>query len=85
MSLKITNKATPKQLELLKKLEYIGRGKYAPENLTGQEAGKLIDELFVHHKYTYGDIKNTAGDYYDFPPHIADEHEPDRFNNDIES
>lgn len=81
MSLKITNKATVKQLALLKKLEYHGQGKYAPENLTRDEAAKLIDELFIHHKYTYGEIKNTAGDYYDFPPHVADEHEPDRYNN----
>jgi hypothetical protein len=67
MSLRITNKATAKQRELLTKLEYDGQGKYAPENLTVEEAGKIIDELFVERDYTYGEIKSVAADYYNFP------------------
>lgn len=70
MSLKISNKATVKQLELLKTLEYSGMGKYVAENLTIQEADKIIDELFIEQKYTYGMIRDIADDYYNFPNDI---------------
>lgn len=46
MSLLITNKATAKQVAMLKKLEYYGTGKYATENLSVGEAAKILDELF---------------------------------------
>jgi len=67
MSLKITNKATPKQVIILKKLEYAGQGKFAPQNLTVEEAGQIIDELFIERKYTYGQIAGIAADYYNLP------------------
>lgn len=46
MSLLISNKATPKQVAILKKLEYFGTGKYAIENLSVSAAAELITELF---------------------------------------
>jgi len=46
MSLKISTKATQKQLTVLKRLEYYGTGNYAAENLSIAEAAELIDELF---------------------------------------
>lgn len=46
MSLKITNKATAKQIAILKRLEYFGTGKYTATNLTTAEAAIVIDELF---------------------------------------
>lgn len=70
MSLKISNKATAKQMELLTMLDYIGRGNYAAENLTSEEAGKIIDELFIEQKWEYGRIKEVAEDYYNFPNDI---------------
>lgn len=50
MSLKITNKATAKQIATLQKLEYLGIGDHAPENLTITEASELIDELFTEQR-----------------------------------
>lgn len=67
MALKISNLATPKQQELLAKLEYTGNGKYAAKNLTVDAAAKIIDELFIEQKYTHGQIREMAGDYYDLP------------------
>lgn len=67
MSLKISNKATPKQIALLTKLEYTGKGKYAAAQLTVEEAAKIIDALFIEQGHTYGDMQQMAGDYYDFP------------------
>jgi hypothetical protein len=46
MGLLITNKATAKQVAILHKLEYYGRGKYAAEMLSVAEAGEIIDYLF---------------------------------------
>ncbi len=46
MSLFINNLATDKQVAMLHKLEYIGRGKYAAEQLTKQEAAEILNELF---------------------------------------
>lgn len=46
MSLKISNLATEKQIEWLKKLGYDGRGKYAAEKLTKPEAAEILDGLF---------------------------------------
>lgn len=62
MSLKISNKMTEKQRQILLKLEYVGKW-----DLTVEEAATVIDELFIERKYTYGEIQGTAGDYYDFP------------------
>lgn len=67
MSLKISNKATAKQIELLKKLGYTGNGAFAAENLTTEEAGKIIDELVVERNLTYKEIQDVAGTYYDYP------------------
>lgn len=41
MGLKISNKATPKQIETLKNLDYIGKW-----DLTTDEAAEVITELF---------------------------------------
>lgn len=46
MSLKISNLATPKQVAILRRLEYSGRGKYAIERLSITDAAELITELF---------------------------------------
>lgn len=46
MSLFISKLATPKQVALLKKLEYMGMGKYAANKLTVQQAAEIINELF---------------------------------------
>lgn len=46
MSLKISNKATAKQVAILHKLEYYGRGKYSAEMLSVPEAAEIIDYLF---------------------------------------
>jgi hypothetical protein len=67
VSLLITNKATPRQLELLATLEYTGTGKYAADKLTADEAGKIIDELIIERRYTNGEIQAIAGDYYNMP------------------
>lgn len=45
MSLKISNLATDKQKDLLRHLEYNGRGKFSTDNLTREDAALLIDEL----------------------------------------
>ena len=63
MSLRITNKATPKQVAILGRLEYTGNGKYAAENLTTTEAGKIIDELITEQRWTLKQIEEL--DYYD--------------------
>lgn len=46
MSLKISNKATAKQVAILHRLDYYGRGKYAAEMLSVVEAAEIIDGLF---------------------------------------
>lgn len=60
MSLIIGNRATKKQIELLKKLEY-----YGSLNLSVEEAAKIIDELFeeqrLDQKY---ENEGTYADYY---------------------
>lgn len=67
MGLKLTNKATIRQQQILAELEYIGQGKYAAVNLTVEEAAKIIDELFAEKKYTTGQIREIAADYYNMP------------------
>lgn len=62
MSLKITNRMTPKQKAILLKLEYIGKW-----DLTVEAAGKVIDELIAERDLDYGEIKEMADGYYDFP------------------
>lgn len=55
MSLKLTDKLTAQQVIILKKLEY-----YGTYNLTVNQAGKLITELFEQrtqeNNWTYGDM-----------------------------
>lgn len=46
MSLKITNKATDKQVAMLYKLEYLGSGKYAAEQLSILDAQEILEGLF---------------------------------------
>lgn len=46
MSLKITNKATDKQIVMLHKLDYQGNGKYAAEQLSILEAQEILEGLF---------------------------------------
>jgi hypothetical protein len=46
MSLKITNKATDKQVAMLHKLEYQGSGKYAAEQLSILDAQEILEGLF---------------------------------------
>ncbi len=60
MSLKITNKATPRQLEILRSLGHDG-----PWDLTLEDAACYIDQLFTSKRMTYGEITQLAGDYYD--------------------
>lgn len=67
MSLKVSNLATARQKEILTELEYMGRGKYALEKLTVEDAAKLIDELFTEKKYTVSQISKIAADYYNMP------------------
>jgi hypothetical protein len=67
MGLKINNKLTAKQKAILIKLGYIGTGEYVIDNLTVEAAGKIIDELFIEQKHTYGEIMGIGGDYYDYP------------------
>ena len=67
MSFIISNKATKRQVEILTELEYYGTGKYAIDQLTLEEAAKLIDELFTEKKYTTGQIREIAADYYNLP------------------
>lgn len=45
MGLKLSNRATPKQVAMLDKLGYIQGGAYAAPKLTMEEAAQLIDEL----------------------------------------
>jgi hypothetical protein len=64
MSLKITNKLTAKQRELLLKLEYDGTW-----DLTVEQAAEVIDELLLEQMEngkTYGDVQ----DYYDLDDDI---------------
>lgn len=67
MSLKLTNKATDKQLAILAELEYTGTGKYAADQLTKEDASKLIDELFTEKRYSVAQIQRIAPDWYDMP------------------
>jgi hypothetical protein len=63
MGLKITNKATAKQQAILAKLEYTGQGKYAADQLTSDQAEKLITELINQsqlHKYEIEDIMGNG-------------------------
>jgi hypothetical protein len=46
VSLYISNKATAKQLAMLKKLNYCENGKYTLNALSVEQAAALIDELF---------------------------------------
>lgn len=67
MSLIISNKATKQQLYILGELEYTGRGKYAADQLTLDEASKLIDELFTQKNMTAREIQKVTGDWYHTP------------------
>jgi hypothetical protein len=67
MSLRITNLATAKQLEILQELEYTGTGKYAADKLTKDEASDLIDELFTQKRYSVAQIQRIAPGWYDMP------------------
>lgn len=68
MSLKITNRLTQKQRELLVKLEYVGKW-----DITVEEAAKLIDELVVERKLSYGEIRDINNGYYDLPSDVFNE------------
>lgn len=65
MSLVFNNKATSKQVEWLKKLDYVGQGVYAPENLTKVEATEILKELFEQQNeldvdgYSFADYYNN--------------------------
>lgn len=58
MSLKISNKLTAKQKDILQKLEYCGTW-----DLTVDEANKLIEELYAEKRLTMGEMQDLAGDY----------------------
>lgn len=45
MGLRLSNRATPKQVAMLDKLGYIAGGAYAAPKLTMEEAGNIIDSL----------------------------------------
>lgn len=68
MSLKLTNRPTPKQWEILKKLGYIGK-----QDITSTEAATLIDELFIERRLNYGEISDIAKGYYDIPENQLDD------------
>lgn len=59
MSLKITNKLTERQRQILVKLEYSGTW-----DLTVDQASTVIDELINEKQLEYGEIQEIAGDYY---------------------
>lgn len=46
MGLKISNKATDKQVAMLHKLDYLGSSKYAAEQLSKLEAQEILEGLF---------------------------------------
>jgi hypothetical protein len=61
MSLRISNKATDKQLAMLDRLGYSGTGKYAPDQLTIAEAAEIIDGLLELQRLHQDE---PAPDYY---------------------
>jgi hypothetical protein len=62
MSIRISNLATPKQVAMLQKLEYYGRGKYAVDRLSVADAAELITELFEEERLLRNELE---GERYD--------------------
>lgn len=61
MGLFISNRLTVKQKAILVKYSYQGTGKYAVDNLTVEQAAKIIDELFEEARLNRDDF---TPDYY---------------------
>lgn len=65
MSLKISNLATEKQRAILKRLEYIGIGKYAIDRLSITAAADLITELFEEERLARKTEQEKYGNLFD--------------------
>lgn len=67
MSLKITNKLTEKQREMLIRLEYTDTW-----DLTVDAASKVIDELVAEQGLNYGELREINNGYFNFPDDSGD-------------
>jgi len=65
MTLLISNLATAKQVAILVKLNYTGRGKYALSKLSTVDAAKLIDELWEEQRIARRDEQEQYGNLFD--------------------
>lgn len=65
MSLIISNLATLKQITILQRLEYSGRGKYSIDRLTVSEAAELITELFEEERLMKRELEGEKYDEFD--------------------
>jgi hypothetical protein len=63
VSLRISNLATAKQKAFLEKLGYSGRGQYALEALSFDEASDLINELIEEQRLMERDEDKYTWDY----------------------
>lgn len=59
MSLKISNRATPKQIQILKDLEYYGKW-----DLSTDEAGEIITALWEEQRLEKNQEQSTFADWY---------------------